>query len=299
MDAELYKPFKLCLKILKTLGIWHDGTQTWTYFLVGHLMHFVAFGVFFVGLLVSVCNEKENLVTVVDVIMLLASYSSLVVKTASFYWKINKIKKNLDVLDAMLKFSAEDQSTSREILKRRVDFGFKVFKAFLISAFMTCTFAAFVPIFTHELPYKLWFPFDTENSFIGFWIASVFLIVYSFVAGFIDMSLDMLPVIFITFAIGSVEELTDRISRIGEESKPRKAKPGADMKAGSSKSINKPSEKQAAKDLVKCIEIQQKIKEFTKEIQQNFSLPIFAQELMSSVILCSNAFTLSLVCIDF
>jgi hypothetical protein len=141
----------------------------------------------------------------------------VIAKGANFFLKLKKIKKSLATLNEMLEFSADDRWKSREKLKARVKQCLKVYKVFWFLAYLNCGLAIFVPVFSHQLPEKFWFPFDTEKSSLGFWGAATYLIGDSFLAAVTDVTLDILPVVFMTFAIGLVEELTDRFKAIGKE----------------------------------------------------------------------------------
>jgi hypothetical protein len=273
MNAELYKPVKLCFKVFKTLGLWQDGNQSWTYFFVGYSFHFVTAYLHFCGELMYIFNEAQNLVQFVDALVLSTLYLSVIGKSANLFFNIKSIKKILEDVNHLLEITADDRWKSREKLHSEVSFGFKVYKAFWMSAVLNCVMAIFVPIFSHELPYKVWFPFDTKESLTGFWFASVLLIANSFVISAVVMALDVLPVIFMTFVVGLIEELTDRLEMVGRSESTRKQE----------------------KEFVKCIEIHLKIKELAKDIQTNFSSAILFQGILSAIILCTSAFTTSMV----
>jgi 7tm Odorant receptor len=279
MDAELYKPFKLIFSVFRTLGMWQDGNQTWVYFIFGYLFHFVIIEVFGVAVLLFAFKIK-NLDDFVDVVGLMATQTAEMFKCLNFFYKIKNIKKSIKTLTSLLEFSADERWNSRDYVKSQVAFGYKVLQIFWITAWATCISAAFVPFFAHKLPYKVWFPFDTENSEIGFWIASTFLTFLQFALSVIDVAVDILPVMFMTFGIGLINELSNRLSELG---KPEKNENNLKEKL------------EMEKDFIKCIEIHRKINEFVKEIHGNFSTVILIQGLISSLILCTCAFTLSTV----
>ncbi|CRL02771.1 CLUMA_CG016015, isoform A [Clunio marinus] len=78
------------------------------------------------------------------------------------------------------------------------------------SALVMCTAGVFVPFINHKLPYKVWFPFETdiEKNELGFWVASFLVVFNSFFGSAIDMALDILPVTFMAFEIGLLDECT-------------------------------------------------------------------------------------------
>lgn len=277
MDAELYQPFKLCFKVLKTVGMWQDGNQSWTYFFCGYLFHFVIIDWYIVCQFIFLVTI-DNLLDFVDALGLTATYVAENFKCYNLFFKLKAILKLYEMLEALLELSADRRFANRDFIKAPVAVSYKVYKMFWFSALVTCFSGAFVPIFSHKLPYKVWFPFDTESGF-NFWFSSYYLVVNSFFVSAIDMALDILPVIFISFAIGLINELSERLKQIGVfevESSER------------TKSFQ-------VEELVKCIEIHKKILKFVEEIRINFVIAIFAQGLTSSIILCACAFTMTTV----
>jgi hypothetical protein len=191
----------------------------------------------------------------------------------NFYFKLNKILDSVDTLTDLLAFSADDRWKSRDHLMSRIATEIKIHKVFWFTAWTTCFLSCLNPFTLHELPYKAWFPFDTTSNEVNFWAASVYVMIIAFPLSVSDITLDMIPVIFLTFAIGLVEELTERLAQIGDKVKKTET---------STKEI-------------KCIEIQKRIKKFVKETEDNFSLAILLQGFTSSAILCASAFALSTV----
>ena len=273
MDAELFKPFKLCISIFKTAGMWQDGNQTWAYFILGYLFHFTFLEVY--TLLVAIYAFKaENLVDFVDAFCLTIALLAQIFKSVNFFYKLKLIIKQIETLDSILVFSADKRFERREKVRAQVAKAFLVFKVLLTTAAMTCLSAIFVPFMAHKLPYKIWLPFDTDYGTFGFWFSASLLIVNSYFIASTDMTLDILPVVFSSFIIGVIEELSSRLNDIGK--------------------LNESNENDV-NELIKCIEIQKKIKEFVNDTRSNFSTAILGQALMSSIILCTSAFLMSTV----
>jgi 7tm Odorant receptor len=114
---------------------------------------------------------------------------------------------------------------------------------------------------------------DYKNNELHFIIFAIYqmtpVIVCSMVAAF-----DMLAVFFMAFAIGLIEELSNRVEQIGEKGK---------------------TSAEQYKELIECMKIHQDIKSFVGLIQKHFSLFIMIQGFMSSLIFCSLAFIMTLV----
>jgi hypothetical protein len=176
------------------------------------------------------------------------------------------------------------------VIKRRIEFSYKAYKMLAFSAFSTCIAGALVPIFTHEIPYRFWFPFDVHGNLILFWVASLYQVMTSLLLAPIGMTLNILPVMFMSFATGLMEELEERFKNIGS-----KLKTGSKMRSGNVKGVQVKSKTGSKEELNRCIEIHLKIREFVNQIQSHCALTFFIQWLMSSVILCSGVFALSQV----
>lgn len=273
MDSELFKPFKLCFAILKFYGMWQDGNQSWIYFAFGYLAHIIGIQVYMMFQFVFAILS-ENLLDFTEAVTLAITNLAMVFKCFNFFMKIKNIIKSLEVLKTLLELSVpKDENNKRDLLRSRVNFGYKIFKIFWSTVILTCVVSTIPPFVSHQLPYKIWFPFDTKNSEFGFWAAFAIMSVNSPYVAFVDCALDILPVIFITFAIGLIDELSARIELFGLSDDIESSKI----------------------ELKKCIEIHKSIKSYIAMIQDNFAIATLLQGLLSTVIMCTSAFTMSTV----
>lgn len=259
MDTELFKAFRLLNKILKASGIWQDGNQSWKYFIIGHLFRFII--VEYNLVILSIALETDKFEDFMKGLLFIASQTVLLIKCWNFLIKIRDIQKCFRNLLELLNFSADDRFKTRSQIKKHVADGYKIYKIFWISAWLSCFLMVSEALATHKLAYNVRMPFDTKTSEIGFWITSAYLAVSTFTLSAMDISLDIMPVIFLTFAIGLIDELSARLQDIEETE-------------------NKEEE------IVKCMEIHKKIKLFVDEIRDNFAIAIFIQGFLSSFILC-------------
>jgi 7tm Odorant receptor len=291
MDAELFKPFKFCFLVLKVTGIWQDGNQSWTYFFVGYFTQFFIIYLHIAGHLHYAFNA-DNLSDFVDAFGYFITVLTIVTKVINFIYKLDRIKSSLKNLTSLLDLSADKRWKSRNHLRIQVAFALKVLKMFWFSAFTACSFAIFVPFQTHTLPFKVSFPFNTKNNEIGFLVAAFYVTFGSFYVSLVDIILVTLPTIFMAFGIGLINELVERLNQIGTSAIRRTENA---VTAATEERICRKSDEKVVSEFIKCIEIQTRIKQFIHEIQSNFSLSIFIQGLLSSVILCTSAFTASTV----
>jgi hypothetical protein len=303
MDSELYKPFTLTFKVFKTLGMWQDGNQTWKYFIFGYAFHFSTVYLFLTCLFLHAI-EVKNVVDFADSFRITILVFTVALKSLNFFITVRKLTKFLHSLNELLNFSSDPMYQNRSHVRQQVAFVYKIFKVFGTFSILSVIDAALVPFSAHKLPYKAFFPFNTEYGGIGFWIASCFEILVTLPIASIGITSTILPVVFMSFAIGLVNEVAERLSEIGKVKKienpiMKSHKVGKISKANLIKIDHKKEEKlqniQQLEELKKCVAIHKKIKKFVAEIQQNFSIMILIEGFFCSIILCSSAFSLSIV----
>lgn len=280
MDKELYQPFKTCFRIIKTIGMWHDGKQSWIYFICGYLAYFIYLQCYMIGMF-TYAFQAVDLIDFTEAIGLAFTALALAFKTMNFLMKISRIVALVESLKVLLEFSSSGlNENNRELLRLPIRFCYKCFIVFWTTGISTCVAGIIPVIFSHRMPYKVWFPFDTTNSEFGFYAACVFELVVGPIVASLDCAFDIMPVIFISFATGLLHELSSRLDRIG------------------TKIIRKPKdEKLDEEEIVKCIQIHLKIKEYVADIQEMFSTVIQIQGILSTIILCACALTMSTVSI--
>lgn len=97
----------------------------------------------------------------------------------------------------------------------------------------------------------------------------------------IDCSVMSLPNILIGYVTAMLKQLSKKMENLGAES--------------SAVEYNPEREKQYMKELVGCVRAHRKIKIMAEEIEHHFSPIVLVQGLMSSVILCTIVYFLSMV----
>ena len=280
--------FRLPFKIFEFFGLWQEKNSSWPYRVYGGLVNlfqvqlFTLFHFFYLF-------HFENIFDLTDCIATFFTNFGEIFKTINFVVKLQDIKKLVQTLEDLLSEFKNIKSCDR-ILKR-LKFVRLVFKVFLVSGIATCTLAGLVPIFNikdHTLAYRMHFPYiDYKNNDTWFIILALFQMV-PVSASVMILTLDCLPVFFMAYAIGLLEELSERFATI--RVRPTVAQITADP------TLVKPQNNvEDLKELLKCIQIHQKIKNLITDVQEIFSFVIFVQGLMSSLIFCTLAFMLSLV----
>jgi hypothetical protein len=284
MNANILKPINFCFRVFKTFGLWQDGNQTWRYFILGNFFNFVYINNHIIWQLVYAVNAK-NLIDFIDVLSLIVTNTSATFKIVQFITKIKNILATFESLKQLLKL------TNHEKVSTQVNFAAKIYKILGFTGLSACFSGLFVAFFDHELPYKIWIPFNVADNFIGFWISSIYLLMNSILFCIIAIALDALPVIFISFAVGFVDELCEKLKEIEKSVEIREE----EIQPESSKTVSKTKEKNSKHNLVKCIKIHIKVRKFVDEISRNFSAVIIFQGILSAIMLCTTAFTMSTV----
>lgn len=219
----------------------------------------------------------ETFVDFAFLMTLLPTYAALLVKSINLMYYVDEILSLLEMIQDIL-----EKEEFTDLLYKHLRKIHLIYLIFWGAAVGTCILAVGIPFVYHELPYRMWFPYDYRNSQFLFWFTVAYQIFDSVAYASVDIVLDTFPAIFMCFILGMLEELCARLESLKVCKK----------NAGDSKSDQKASDK---KKLIKCIKLQLKIHEITRKVEKYFSIVIMAQGLMSTVILCTTSFALTIV----
>jgi hypothetical protein len=216
-------------------------------------------------------------------------------------------EKKIQSLMTSLKGLIEDKdligTKNSKKLKKRVRQIDRIFKINLAVIITTCFLNYVLTFVVHRLPLKMWAPWthDDDNGII-FWLTASYQLVDLSIAAPAMLIMDTLPIFFMTYATGLIEELTCCLENVSIEpqKKIEKKRSGNEPGPSHGKTIIKvqpivPREDEPLKALQKLIPIHVKIKTFVLDIQDLFGTIFFLQEFMSISILCTTAFALTLV----
>lgn len=309
-----FDAFNLSFKIFKGTGLWSDENSTWINYLYGVFMHLslidsfgnllkISFKLLSQPLKFSVILQtiylftSDDVETISKVFNIYLTYLGLLFKTINFAFKFKKIIALKSSLNELITFGKFDEKSDRFL--KGVKRGYKCYKALLFSAWIrfekleekwerfalifysSVLMAGLQSFITHELA----FPIIKKNLLdteFKYYTAALYDTVNPAIASSINLSLDCLPVFFMSYAIAIVNELSIRLEKIGEKT----------QNAGSE---SRESERCHLNELIECVNIHLKVKELTRNIEQHFSTIILVQGLMSSIIFCTCIYVLSLV----
>lgn len=283
--SEYFLPLRNFFRIMKFAGFLQTKNVKRSYKVYGVFMHFILAQLFFLGFAINMFKVK-NLVAMSDVLSVLLTYLGLILKSLSFIYVTDDVICLAEDLQNLILLSGggEDKTLKHLMARSR-----QIHKCFLVY-WGTCLFAVgssgIAPWANYlsnpnppfKISYKVWAPFDYENNFYWFAVVAIYEFLNPLMCCGIVVALDTLPVFFFNAGTGLLEELSCRLNTIGENQENFKKDYGKNFQ-----------------ELVKCIEIHRRIKDFIKKSQNIFSWMVFAQGAMSMIIICTTCFTLSTV----
>lgn len=286
MPQKWFESLENPKNILQGTGIWIDFKKAkpldHVKFFVYLILNFNAFVMEIMYLI-----QSENLKIFTEAAATFPAVLGSVLKILNFIANKKEIEDCLQKLQELIECDQwiEKQNVSK-LLKRvnRID---KTFKIILIFSFLTCAMSLLVPIFNHELPFTLWFPYDYEQNEILFWVSVAYEVV-CFVLVPVYNALGTFPVYLISFMIGITEELSERLTMIEK-------KAGETPENKRKASDKRKEEEEKLQELLKCIEIHIKIKDLAADVSNIFGKVIWIEGLFSVLIICTASFASTVV----
>lgn len=231
-----------------------------------------------------------NIIDLSDVLNLLFSLFSVVVKSIWFLVKLQKIKEMLTTLKDLIEFSSFGRGGRNPRLEAYVKRIITVSKFFYGTAFTAVTVAFLMAcIFYNErnLQYETWFFWDYKKNFALYWALVAYQYVASVYGSQSNYSYDLVTIVFMSFTSAILDELSAEIETIGVVQRNKNS--AGEGTNGSVISVND------SRKLERCVQCHIKIKNFASEISDHLTITIFIQAFFSSVIMCTSAFMLSIV----
>jgi hypothetical protein len=284
MSSSSLFPFDLPMKVLKTAGVWQRKSSSWTYFCYGILVHLI-FVDLYTLLQFAYLFTFETFEDFAILMSLLPTYCSLTVKSIIFMTRGDKVAELLATLNEIVEKEKFSENLQKHL--KRIDF---VFKFFWGSAAVTCVMALGIPFINHELPFLMWFPYDYKNNELLFWFNVAYQGTEVLCYSAVNVILDTVPAMFMCYIHGMLEEFYGRLESIQAEENSGGNTEGTRASRGN---------KNRQKDFLDCLALHSKILEMARKVEEYFSTMIMVQGLMSSVILCTTAYALTIVSLIF
>lgn len=274
-------PFKIPFFLTSKLGIWQDRSSSWGYRFYGLALHLLILQ------LTTFCQTVHTIRMLVngsidefsDALRVLLILYAGILKSAWFIVKLKKIMGMHKTLKELMRFILNDKSFESSHFNAAATNVAKVSKIFYASAFFAITGAAIASCFHRNerlLQYETWFFWDHKTNEGIFWLLVALEYLSALYGSAVNCSLDLIPVIFISYTTAMLKELKMRIEDIKDQ-------------------IVEERYERQMKKLQECVELHMKIQGFASDISTNLMFGFVAQTFMSSIILCTSVFVLSTV----
>jgi hypothetical protein len=276
MDEQTNKPFKWCFKMLKIYGLWIDGEETKRYRIYGFCMFFFCpillttlqtAGIYQSGISIDSVESLTfiiaGIVEVSRIIILLVNFKSF----KNLYITLNEIMKNCIKND--------------KFIRKRMKFCFKLFIIMESNVTMNILSAIFISIQSQKLPHDVGAPFDIHYNGLGFWIMYCYQFFALLYIPTIFNALIILPIFFMNFLIGFMEDFNERLKTFGMSNRDEKEQKFKDDRDHD--------------ELIEFLKIHNKIKQLKNDVSELFRMTFFIASIVGSVLLCSSVFVIPMV----
>lgn len=196
-------------------GLYQEKESSWFYRVYGIFLH-VLFSIETVNHCIYVYRAFEtvdikNFATALSMTLTLYSVSF---KSLWFFANLSKIKR---VLVDLLNLCNEDHQSGNLKLRRRVVNVTRVVKVYFGSAFIAISVAIGLSVLhsrSRVMPYESSTFLDYKSNVTAYWIMIFYQTVISVYGVVVNYSADLFPVIFMAFAIGLLEDLSDDMETV-------------------------------------------------------------------------------------
>lgn len=292
-NVEFRSILRVPFILLRVAGLLRTKDASKFYRIYGAVFRLFGIDLFVTCQLIYVCSAK-SLLDLSDSLSFSFTYVILALKSWSYASNMTKIMEQFDELDELMLLVQKIEEKTLEKLKPRFAEAQMFFRIFWAACFAVTFTGALIPIISYILnpnppynvPYTTWFPLDFENQFGPF----LFVGIYEGCNGMfycgVVASLDLLPILLFNAGAGLLEELGERMNRIGST-------------LDSDQLSDEIKQNKDLRQLERCIALHLRIKSFIRKSESIFSLLIFIQGAVSLIILCTSAFSLTMVRINF
>lgn len=274
MDVlEIKKPFRMSFNLLRIFGLWIDGKESRKYRVYG-ISLIILFPISFLIMTLIQTLKSGYSIEVAESMTFIFTTSIEILRIIDFLTKINSIKFLHNSIGEMLK-----QVKNVNFVKIRM---INCCKIFVLTDLMTFVFvtSGFMVSFLYErkLPYSIALPFEVDDCRIGFWITFSYLLISTCYMGLVYMTLGLLPIFFMSFIVGFMEDLNERLENFGKNIE--KDKIETEM---------------LSTELREIIEMQKSIKKFIGSTSNIFQLTYIIIGLAGHSVFCTTMFVMPLV----
>ena len=269
MNFEATSPFKTPMRNLKVMGMWPNKQSSRIYRIYCFVAHLIFMEIILALQIAALCTY-ETFNDVINTLFAMPTTAGSNVRTLNFL-------VNLREVEEIMKMSKELYEMCPDTAKvdERLNKATQIFNIFLFGA-TACGVATCLTGF-YELPYRIWFPYDTDEKLWAYVIVAACTSFKMIAYGHVIVTLDIFPVFFFSYAIGFMETLCDSLGSIRKQYLEHSSRQDFDHNQ---------------RELKKLIDFQIKVDEYLKKILKTFSWIFLLQGLISVIIFCTTLFLL-------
>lgn len=270
MDNLTKKPFEICFKILNFYGLSIKDDETKRHKIFG-ILRIIFFPFLLIILLVEGIYQRNKsgfTHELAEPLSLIIGGFNMMIRIVVFYKEVDKLKSLYNLTEKLAKDCVENQL----LLHKRLNIAMKILIVALIMSIISILSGSIVSFQTRKLSYPIAVPFNIHKSETGFWMVWFYLTVAFCHVGPFYPALGLLPIFFMSFAIGLMKDFNGRLKNVG-----------------------KVTESQIDQELQKLIEIHEEIKNYLHKVSDLFKYTFFLKGICVSMILCLAIFAIPLV----
>lgn len=195
-------------------------------------------------------------------------------KTLNVIWQVSHIEELFKDVNGLI----ERGWMKREHIEKfqsQVTRAFTLFKVYMTASILTVLSGFLPPFYTGKLSYRMWMPFDPQQSDLLFNVDALYQLATSVYGTIMAVVTDMFPVLIMSYVVGFTEVLCCQLEELGRE--------------------DKANEEEELQRLFEFMRIQIELKRVVQKLQKIFSRVLATQGVMSVVILCTTSFSLTFV----
>ncbi len=257
--------FEKQLNILTFYGLITGGDSQWKKFFA-LLLRFLTVD-FMMLLLFIQLKDISDMADFTILINLLFGSIVTFVRMKSMIYQAYRIQKLRHELKMELKSYKMNEKFQRRISRME-----KILNFVLVFVFTGTLSEATIPIFSYELAFKMYNPFDLNNSLV-FWATVAYQQISIFVISRLETSMDALQNSYLAYFSAMQEQLCDELENL----------PSTQRRTATFDRRDK---------LIEIFKLQKSLKKMCKEIQEIFNLAYFIRGLGAVLLLCTSVFTL-------
>ena len=269
MSFESTSPFKIPIRNLKVMGMWPNKESSRKYRMYSVVSHLIFMDIILALEITALCTY-ETFDDVLNTLCTLPAFIGANVRTLNFLVNFREVEEVMKMSKELYEICPDTTK-----VKQRLDNATRIFKIFMFGA-VACGVAACLSTL-YELPYRIWFPYDTDENLWAYVIVAAYVSLEILAYGHVIVTLDLFPVFFFSYAIGFMEALCDSLRSFRKQY----------LEHSSRQDFNNNQ-----KELKKLIDFQIKVDEYLKKILKPFSFVFILQGLISVIALCTIIFLL-------